>query len=131
MSVTPRERAANELQELHLLFRYADYQDARAGRIDELLVRLEGRLRVMHWVGVAVGIAFAAWAALQFIIYGQTGEGSTLALAVLKMLLAGGYVTYWVYLSGHYAGQISKVRALLEVADKQPDTTQQAPQYAS
>lgn len=120
MKMTPRERADTELQALHVLFRYADHQDARVGRYAALVRRLERRVRVMRWVGVVTGIAFTAWAALQLITYGQTGESTTLALGVITLLLAGGYMTYGVHLSGRYLSRLATVRALLDVTEVAP-----------
>lgn len=114
---SPRNRAAEELQGLELLFRYADHQDFQAERYAALIQRLDHRLRRLGWAGVATGLGFFAWAALHFIDYGQAGEPQTLALAIFMFLLAAGYVTYGVHVWGRYCTRIAVAQALLGVSD--------------
>ncbi|NBB85023.1 MAG: hypothetical protein GVY12_02210 [Bacteroidetes bacterium] len=120
--VSPRKRAAEELQILKPLFRYADHQDFRTERFAALTARLDRRLRLMRWVGLATGLAFMVWAVFHFIDYGQAGELQTLVLASLMLLLAVGYAYGTLYLSRHYRTRLAVARALLEVSDERSAT---------
>jgi len=119
---SPRKRAAEELQVLEPLFRYADHQDFQAEGFAALTARLDRRLRLMRWLGLATGLAFMVWAVLQFIDYGQAGEPQTLALASFMLLLAAGYAYGMLYLPGRYLTRLAVARALLEVSDAVPTT---------
>jgi len=117
---SPRERATEELRALAPLFRYADHQDFSAERFAPLTARLDRRLRLMRWVGLATGLAFMVWAVPQFIDYGQASEPQTLVLAGLMLLLAIGYAYGTLELSRRYLTRLAVARALLEVSDAVP-----------